>query len=169
MGGQLCKKCTEARQNREEMETPKSVTGQFKMQSAKCGKKMKKKEEGGAIEAEKCGGKSKLRKKETGGTLLSAKIGTNTNRMVKLNPKKSWEGSIDGSGSEAERVWQDGTKSYRQKGVDTPKGKATYYTGRRGERGNTKGTAKERQVADSLERTDWRGREVPALTNKRRR
>ena len=67
-GGQLCKKCMKVHQDGGEVkQTPNTVAGQFKMESAKCGKKMKKKEEGGAIEAEKCGGKPKLRKKACGG------------------------------------------------------------------------------------------------------
>lgn len=67
-GGQLCKKCMKVHQDGGEVETtPNTVAGQFKMESAKCGKKMKKKENGGAVESEKCGGKPKLKKRITGG------------------------------------------------------------------------------------------------------
>lgn len=67
-GGQLCKKCMKIQKNEGEVQqTPNTVAGQFKMEAAKCGKKMKKKEEGGSIETEKCGGKPKLKKKACGG------------------------------------------------------------------------------------------------------
>lgn len=67
-GGQLCKKCMKIHQDGGEVkQTPNTVAGQFKMEAAKCGKKMKKKEAGGAIETEKCGGKPKLKKKACGG------------------------------------------------------------------------------------------------------
>lgn len=67
-GGQLCKKCMKVHQDGGEVkQTPNTVAGQFKMEAAKCGKKMKKKEKGGAIESEKCGGKPKLVKRSGGG------------------------------------------------------------------------------------------------------
>lgn len=172
-GGQFCKRCRKKEQGGNiSNNIPTTVSEQFKMEAAKCGKKMKKKENGGAVEAEKCGGKPKLKKKAYGGPvkekkISSAKVGTNTKKMVKLNPKKSWSGSVDGSGSEDYRAWQDGTHSYRQRGVDTPNGKADYYEGRRGEKGNTKGTLRERQIADSLRRVDWTKGEVPSI-NKRK-
>ncbi len=79
--GLLCKRCMKIQQDGGEVnQTPNTVAGQFKMEAAKCGKKMKKKEEGGAIEAEKCGGKPKLRKKACGGPvkkkLKSARSGS---------------------------------------------------------------------------------------------
>ena len=63
-GGQLCKKCMKVQQNGGDVkQAPNTVAGQFKMEAAKCGKKMKKKEGGGTIESEKCGGKPKLKKR----------------------------------------------------------------------------------------------------------
>lgn len=74
-GGQLCKKCMKRQENGGEVQqTPNTVAGQFKMEAAKCGKKMKKKEEGGAIEVEKCGGKPKLKKRQNGGFLKDRKV-----------------------------------------------------------------------------------------------
>ena len=67
-GGQLCKKCMKVQQNGGDVkQVPNTVAGQFKMEAAKCGKKMKKKEDGGTIESEKCGGKPKLKKRAQGG------------------------------------------------------------------------------------------------------
>ena len=69
-GGQLCKKCMKVQQNGGDVkQAPNTVAGQFKMEAAKCGKKMKKKEEGGTIESEKCGGKPKLKKRACGGSM----------------------------------------------------------------------------------------------------
>lgn len=45
-GGQLCKQCIKKQQGGKQ-EMPNTVARQFKMQSAKCGKKMKKKTFGG--------------------------------------------------------------------------------------------------------------------------
>lgn len=73
-GGQLCKRCIKAKQNGGSVQTaPDSVVGQFKAQSAKCGKKLKKKEVGGTIESDKCG--SKLKKKACGGPMKKDKCG----------------------------------------------------------------------------------------------
>lgn len=69
-GGQLCKKCMKVHQDGGEVkQTPNTVAGQFKMEAAKCGKKMNKKENGGAVETKKCGGKPKLKKRNGGGPL----------------------------------------------------------------------------------------------------
>lgn len=93
-GGQLCKRCMKIQQEGGTAQ-PTSLVDQFRVESAKCGrkmkkaacgskvekdkcgskvemdkcgKKMKKKEEGGAIQSEKCGGKPKLKKKASCGT-----------------------------------------------------------------------------------------------------
>lgn len=69
-GGALCKRCMQVHQDGGEVkQTPNTVAGRFKMEAAKCGKKMNKKENGGAVESEKCGGKPKLRKKACGGSM----------------------------------------------------------------------------------------------------
>ncbi len=60
-GGRLCKKCMKKMQGGE-MEQPTNPIDSFK-----CGRKMKKKQEGGDIEMDKCG--SKIKKKQNGGTM----------------------------------------------------------------------------------------------------
>lgn len=89
-GGRLCKKCMRVHQDGGEVEqTPNTVAEQFKIEAAKCGKKMKKKEEGGAIEVEKCGGKPKLKKKACGGGLVKKDAcGSKMKTSPKLKPKK---------------------------------------------------------------------------------
>lgn len=70
-GGQLCKRCMKAHQDGGEVEqTPNTVAGRFKMEA---GKKMSKKENGGAVETKKCGGKPKLKKKACGGPMNQKK------------------------------------------------------------------------------------------------
>lgn len=75
-GGKPCKRCKQMKQAGGEVTTPMSVRDQFKVEAAKCGKKMKKKEVGGTVEAEKCGGKPKLKKKACGGPMKQAGCGT---------------------------------------------------------------------------------------------
>lgn len=76
-GGQLCKKCMKVHQDGGEVEqTPNTVAERFKMEAAKCGKKMNKKENGGAVETAKCGGKPKLKKKACGGSVEKDKCGS---------------------------------------------------------------------------------------------
>lgn len=73
-GGQLCKRCMKMSQGgRNAQQVPNTVAGQFKMEAAKCGKKMKKKENGGVVETEKCGGKPKLKKRAGGGPIKKKK------------------------------------------------------------------------------------------------
>lgn len=74
-GGQLCKRCMKKEQGGNmSYPTLNSVSEQFKMEAAKCGKKMKKKACGGDIESKKCGGKPKLKKKACGGPVQKKKI-----------------------------------------------------------------------------------------------
>lgn len=88
-GGQLCKKCMKVQQNGGDVkQAPNTVAGQFKMEAAKCGKKMKKKEEGGTIESEKCGGKPKLKKKAQGGPMNNS-IKRNKNQRDRNNTNKN--------------------------------------------------------------------------------
>lgn len=59
-GGQLCKRCMKKHLDGGEVEqTPNTVSEQFKMEAAKCGKKIKKKACGGNVEKDKCGNKMK--------------------------------------------------------------------------------------------------------------
>lgn len=63
-GGQLCKKCMKKQSMKQGGETPQNPIDEFK-----CGRKMKKKAEGGDINYDKCGGKTKKKsKKQEGGT-----------------------------------------------------------------------------------------------------
>lgn len=71
-GGQLCKRCAKAQEGSQIGKAPSTIAEQFKIEAAKCGKKMKKKEDGGSVEVEKCGGKPKLRKKACGGPMKSS-------------------------------------------------------------------------------------------------
>lgn len=56
-GGRICKRCAKKNQVGGEIKTP--IVNQFRTESAKCGKKMKKKTIGGNIDFEKCGRKMK--------------------------------------------------------------------------------------------------------------
>lgn len=64
-GGQLCKKCTKKQVMQDGGSTPSNPIDEFK-----CGKKMKKKMNGGEVDMNKCGGKTKKKKskKQEGGT-----------------------------------------------------------------------------------------------------
>lgn len=87
-GGQLCKKCMKIHQDGGEVkQTPNTVAGQFKMEAAKCGKKMKKKENGGTVQTEKCGGKPKLIKKSGGGPAPKA-----TKKRTEVRTSKDFDG-----------------------------------------------------------------------------
>ncbi len=80
-GGTLCKKCMKKQQGGE-VETPKNPIDAFK-----CGRKMKKKEQGGNIEFDKCG--KKMKKKEIGGIMNNPV--TNKDKKIKApikSPKK---------------------------------------------------------------------------------
>lgn len=76
-GGRLCRKCMQAKQNGEEMESPSNPIDAFK-----CGRKMKKKkcEIGGTVDMDKCGAKIKKKKCENGGLISFDKCG---NKMKK--------------------------------------------------------------------------------------
>lgn len=79
-GGKPCKRCKQMNQAGGEMKTPMNLRDQFRTEMAKCGKKMKKKEVGGIIETEKCGGKPKLKKKACGSKLSMDKCGGKTKK-----------------------------------------------------------------------------------------
>ena len=112
-GGQLCKKCMKVHQDGGEVkQTPNTVAGQFKMEAAKCGKKMNKKENGGSVETEKCGGKPKLVKRAGGGkqkftqTQKKDKAGNTTYTRTFKGEPKSVSMTVDNSG-EGEPVYSD--------------------------------------------------------------
>lgn len=174
-GGQLCKRCMKAHSDGGEVnQAPKTVSEQFKMASAKCGKKMNKKENGGTVETEKCGGKTKLRKKACGGPMKSkiksAKPGGTVRevRRTTTYPKKL---------EAQERIvkeYEDGTTSVLNSGWDENGMYRASLRGRQGEFGNTAGNTKQKQVADSLLRVDWKNQgsgasTVPSLKNQKKR
>lgn len=168
-GGQLCKRCAKKQNGGEVTEqAPSNPTQTFKQtMSAKYGKKMKKKEEGGPIESEKCGGKPKLKKKSCGGPMKKAACGS------KMKTKQSG-GRValkkeTSTGEPYERTttrrWSDGTTSRREVSEG-----GTAYIGRRGEVGITN-VPNDRQnaIADSLHRADWSRKTAPRLKPKRRK
>lgn len=158
-GGQLCKKCMKVHQDGGEVkQTPNTVAGQFKMEAAKCGKKMKKKEDGGAIEAEKCGGKPKLRKKSCGGPMKKDQNGGRVALKKETRKGEPYEETRT-------RQWADGTKSR----MEVSEG-GTAYIGRRGEVGITN-VPNDRQnaIADSLHRADWSKKTAPKLKPRKRK
>lgn len=94
-GEQFCKKCRKMHQDGGEVnQAPNTVAEQFKTEAAKCGKKMIKKEAGGGVETEKCGGKPKLRKKACGGPVKKAKGGTDL--PTAPSAKVRYSGGIQG-------------------------------------------------------------------------
>lgn len=167
-GGQLCKKCMKVQQNGGEVkQVPNTVAGQFKMEAAKCGKKMKKKEEGGTIESEKCGGKPKLKKRACGGPVKKDACGSKMKADQKggrVTLKKETS-----KGEPYERVtvrrWSDGTTSRREVSED-----GTVYIGRRGEVGiSNVPNDRQNAIADSLDRADWSRRTAPQLKPRKRK
>lgn len=82
-GGQLCKKCIKKQVMQEGGDIPQNPIDAFK-----CGRKMKKKEQGGNIEFDKCGKKIKKKKCEVGGTVDMDKCG------AKIKKKKCENGGF---------------------------------------------------------------------------
>lgn len=68
-GGLMTKECVACKQNAQEVQEPSDPIEAFK-----CGRKMKKKEEGGNIDFSKCG--SKMKKNACGGSVEKDKCGT---------------------------------------------------------------------------------------------
>lgn len=176
-GGQLCKKCMKVHQDGGEVkQTPNTVAGQFKMEAAKCGKKMKKREAGGVVETEKCGGKPKLKKKACGGPMKKKACGGTVKKDACGSKMKAEQkgGRVSlkketSKGEPYERVttrrWSDGTTSRREMGED-----GNVYVGRRGEVGITN-VPNDRQnaIADSLHRADWSRKSAPQLKPRKRK
>lgn len=158
-GGQLCKRCMKVHQDGGEVkQTPNTVAEQFKMESAKCGKKMKKKETGGVVETEKCGGKPKLKKKACGGPMKKDQKGGRVALKKETRQGEPYEETRT-------RHWSDGTKSR----MEVSEG-GTAYVGRRGEVGITN-VPNDRQnaIADSLHRADWSRKTAPQLKPRKRK
>lgn len=158
-GGQLCKKCMKVHQDGGEVkQTPNTVAGQFKMEAAKYGKKMNKKENGGSVESEKCGGKPKLRKKSCGGPMKKDQNGGRVALKKETRKGEPYEETRT-------RQWADGTKSR----MEVSEG-GTAYIGRRGEVGITN-VPNDRQnaIADSLHRADWSKKTAPKLKPRKRK
>lgn len=83
-GGQLCKKCMKKQQEVERDSRPQNPVDEFK-----CGRKMKKKEQGGSVEFNKCG--KKMKKKAEGGDIDYDKCGS----KMKKKSKKQEGGTFD--------------------------------------------------------------------------
>lgn len=83
-GGQLCKKCMKKQQESEKDNKPQNPIDEFK-----CGRKMKKKEQGGSVEFDKCG--KKMKKKAEGGDINYDKCGS----KMKKKSKKQEGGTFD--------------------------------------------------------------------------
>lgn len=83
-GGQLCKKCMKKQQRVENDSKPQNPVDEFK-----CGRKMKKKEQGGSVEFNKCG--KKMKKKAEGGDIDYDKCGS----KMKKKSKKQEGGTFD--------------------------------------------------------------------------
>lgn len=133
-GGMTEKKCV-ACQKGQEIPEPSNAIEAFK-----CGRKTKKKENGGSVEMDKCGNKME---KARGGTKVvghKGLKGTETN-------------STDQGRKISTREWQDGTQSQR---VANPWGGFTYY-GRNGRQYDST-VRQEKAGADSLARVDWKPR-----------
>lgn len=83
-GGQLCKKCMKKQQRVENDSKSQNPVDEFK-----CGRKMKKKEQGGSVEFNKCG--KKMKKKAEGGDIDYDKCGS----KMKKKSKKQEGGTFD--------------------------------------------------------------------------
>ena len=115
-----------------------------KVEMDKCGKKMKKKACGGSV-----------KKDQKGGTVKAV-------RTVTTYPNK-----LENQ-QRTVQYFDDGTQAVFNGGWGTDGRFRATLRGRRGEFGNTAGTPRQQQIADSLERGDWRQLgwgpiQVPAL------
>lgn len=144
-GGITRKKCKACEQKAQEVKEPSNPIDAFK-----CGRKTKKKENGGSVEMDKCGGKTK--KKACGGSVEKNQQGNRVTLKKETSTGEPYERTTV-------RKWSDGTTSRREvsEGGDA-------YIGRRGEVGITN-VPNDRQnaIADSLMRADWRTKTAPKL------
>lgn len=121
-GGPLCKRCMKVHQDGGEVkQTPNTVAEQFKMEAAKCGKKMNKKENGGAVETEKCGGKPKLKKKAQGGPMNNS-IKRNKNQIDRNNTNKNVINGTVQTGKSSFDSTKTQLPSRKADGMQTPNG-----------------------------------------------
>lgn len=144
-GGSVTKKCVACEQKAKEVAMPSDPVEAFK-----CGRKMKKKQNGGDVEMDKCG--SKMEKKACGGSVKKDQKGSKVTLQKETSKGEPYERVTT-------RQWSDGTKSRREIGED-----GSVYYGRRGEVGITNvPNARQNAIADSLMRTDWRTKTAPSL------
>lgn len=139
-GGRVCAKCEAIKQ-----QAPMNLIDAFK-----CGRRMKKKACGGSVRKDKEGGSAKPSK-----TVKTVK--TVTTYPNKLENQQR-----------VVQYFDDGTQAVINGGWGTDGMFRATLRGRRGEFGNTAGTPRQQQIADSLERVDWRQLgwgpiQVPAL------
>lgn len=152
-GGQICKKCVQKAKMQQGGEAPQNPVDAFK-----CGRKMKKKACGGSVKEAKCGTKvemdkcgKKMKKKACGGQVKKDQKGGTVKavRTVTTYPNKL---------ENQQRVVQyfdDGTQAVINGGWGTDGRFRATLRGRRGEFGNTAGTPRQQQIADSLKKVDW--------------
>lgn len=198
-GGQICKKCVKKAKMQEGGDIYQNPIDAFKcgrkmkkkacggtVKEAKCGTKMKKKkcENGSPIEMDKCG--SKMKKKACGGSVEKDKCGNKMKKKAYGGPvKKDQKGdtvkairtvtTYPNRLENQQRVVQyfdDGTQAVINGGWGADGMFRATLRGRQGEFGNTAGTPRQQQIADSLKRVDWGQlgwgpNQVPALKKPR--
>ena len=170
IGGVVCPKC-EAIKNQ--------VAPQDPIDAFRCGRKMKKKACGGTVKEAKCGTKvemdkcgKKMKKKACGGPVKKDQKGEAIKPVKTVKTVITYPNQLEG---QVRRVqyFDDGTQAVLNGGWGID---GMYYQtlrGRQGEFGDIYGTPRQRQIADSLKRVDWKDYGtgpvyVPALKKKSR-
>lgn len=165
-GGQICRKCIKKAMMEDGGTTPQNLVDAFK-----CGRKMKKKACGGTVKEAKCGTKvemdkcgKKMKKKACGGSVKKDQKGGTVKavRTVTTYPNK-----LENQ-QRTVQYFDDGTQAVFNGGWGTDGRFRATLRGRRGEFGNSAGTPRQQQIADSLRRVDWKQLgwgpiQVPAL------
>ena len=141
-GGRMCAKCEAIKQ-----QAPMNPIEAFK-----CGRKTKKKkcQNGSSIEIDKCG--NKMKKKSCGGSVKKDQKGGTVKavRTVITYPNKLK------NQTRVVQYFDDGTQAVQNGGWGTDGIYRESLRGRQGEFGNTAGTPRQQQIADSLRRVDWK-------------
>ena len=141
-GGRMCAKC----------EAIKQQAPQDPIEAFKCRRKTKKKkcQNGSSIEIDKCG--NKMKKKSCNGSVKKDRKGGTVKavRTVITYPNKLK------NQTRVVQYFDDGTQAVQNGGWGTDGMYRATLRGRQGEFGNTAGTPRQQQIADSLSRVDWR-------------
>lgn len=173
-GGQICKKCVQKAKMEDGEKTPENPIDAFK-----CGRKMKKKACGGTVKEAKCGTKvemdkcgKKIKKKACGGPVKKYQKGEAVKPVKTVKTVITYPNQLEG---QIRRVqyFDDGTQAVLNGGWGTDGMYHQTLRGRQGEFGDIYGTPRQRQIADSLNRVDWKDYGtgpvyVPALKKKSR-